>query len=61
VHSVAVVKDEAYGSNSADLKYFSGQSDLEINEYEISVTFRVISVGKGRKKKKERKNLPDFV
>jgi hypothetical protein len=53
VHSVAVVKAEAYGSNSADLKYLLGQSDLEKNEYEISVSFRVISVGVGRRKKED--------
>jgi hypothetical protein len=63
VHSVAVVKAEAevYGSNSVELKYFLGQSDLEKNKCEISASFRVISVDVGQRKKKERKNLTEFV
>jgi hypothetical protein len=55
--SVAVVKPEAYGSNSVDLKYFFGQSDPEKNEHETSVSFRVISVSIGRRKKKERARI----
>jgi hypothetical protein len=59
VHGVAVVKAEAYGSNSANLRYFLGQSDLGKIGCEISVSFRVIK--RRRRTDKERKNLPEFV